>query len=120
MTQEQTPQEALKASQEAHAEALKASQRAAKAAKAPQATKAPAKAAKATKAPQASPESKRNSKGQPFRCNVKMGAVQCSNPARWPHGSLTTCTTHHKAIGKGASLKPFGSLKALYQAPKAV
>jgi hypothetical protein len=92
---------------------------------APEAPKAPAKGitskakAKASKAPQASPESKRNAKGQPFRCNVKMGASQCANPARWPHGSLTTCTTHHKALAKGASLKPYSSLKALYQAPAA-
>jgi hypothetical protein len=82
---------------------------------------APVKAAKPSKvkasAKRAIVPAKTNAKGAVLRCAVKMGATQCANPGRHAHGRGFTCTTHDKAIAKGAKVTIVAKATAVYAAP---
>lgn len=83
--------------------------------KAPAAPKATKVAKPASRKPVAA---RTNAKGAVLRCSVKLGSSQCANPGRHPHGRGFTCTTHDKAIAKGARLTILAKATAVYVAPR--
>jgi len=79
-----------------------------------------AKVAKPKAAKIAVPDSRKNAKGEPLRCEVMInGNKQCANPKRHQHGKAWTCSTHDRAIAAGKKVRFGGKVTLVYVAPHA-